>query len=310
MFKKSFLTFGLLAGLIGQALANGGTFVQQQPTGIYFGGAIGGDWARYKNNLVLNENATNKLIVNAYYPPITIFENFNQTTPFNFRKSPAGVDGGAFIGYKTFLHPNIYLALEGFGDISSNKKSWVVPFVGASFAEFTAFAFNNNVHVSTHFKGEAGVRLRAGAPINALNYLYFLTGFSEGFFRFHQSNLLLGQIPPINLGLKCGFSFPVELFNFNSNFDKNISKPGLQLGGGWERIVNNFGIRVQYAATFYKNLTFNNIINLPPNIPFSLRSNLCQRFGEQFSLNNGGFASQLNVKNTLQQLTFGVFYQL
>jgi hypothetical protein len=319
MSKKSFLTFGLLAGLTGQALANGGTVVQQQPTGFYFGGAIGSDWARYKNNLTLNENATNKIIEEnqpnlvfglPHKPSPVFFENFNQTTPFNFKKSDSDVNGGAFIGYKTYLQPSFYLALEGFGDLSSNRKSWAVPFAAASFAEVTAFAFNNYIQVSTRFKGDAGVRLRAGVPINALNSFYFLTGFSEGFFKFRQNNLLMGRIPPIFSGEpSCGTYNPVNLFNFTSSLEKNISKPGFQLGGGWERIFNNFGVRVQYAANFYKNFTTNNLINLPPNIPFTLQSLNCAK-AARLSFNDGTFSSQLREKPTIQQLTFGVFYQV
>jgi hypothetical protein len=329
MYKKVLLLSSLFIQ-IGSAFANGGTIAPMPPaSGFYVGAAIGGDSAHDRNNLSLNENVIFKRVPLGPPPEVAFFTNFNKSDTDRMNKNSQGWDGGLFIGYKFPVMTRLFVALEGFGDLSSNKSTWSTPFSGFfplndSLASRGAlspgttqmsnplpfpFSFNNNIHVSTRFQGDAGIRVRAGTQLNYTNAIYVFSGFSEGFFKINQQNLISGLIPSYSLNT-CLFN-EINLFNFSTNFQKSISRPGVQVGAGWETAaLNNMGFRFQYAATFYKTFSLNDVSNTPSNIPFVLINTCGPITGNNFSFNNGNFLTKISEGTTIQQLTVGMFYNI
>jgi hypothetical protein len=302
MFKR-ILAVSLLLPMASETLANGGTmeYISEPASGFYIGGDIGGDSVSYKPILTLNENAT--ILLSEEKKANYISENFNQALALHLKNSATGIDGGVFVGYKFSIKPTLYVALEGFGDLSSNKKSWSVPFANTFVSDVNSatLTLNNMVNLSTHFLGDAGGRVRAGISVNPINSLYVLAGFSEGFFRLQQNSTLNGAFPSSNCHINT-----IALFDINTpTSSKRLSESGFQIGGGWERLINhNIGIRIQYAATFYKRFTLNTQTYFPPNSS----GFYCENYATTFI--GGSFSSQLTEKPTVQQFTFGVFHQV
>lgn len=268
MFNKA-LVATAIAAISGVAFANGGTFapVPAAPCHVgsfYLGAGISRDRGLFKTD----ETAV-------YVDPVA--PNLTYGINKNFDWSGDGIDGELFAGYGITFQDHYYVALEGFGDITSNRANF-----NKSAALFTINPATvlTSAASSAKFQQDwsAGISVIPGVKITDSTMLFARIGWIISKFKL---NGVIDTVDIFNLG-----NGPFPTF-YNNN--KNLN--GVQLGIGLQAMVTtNVAVRTEWDWSRFQNFTANT-------------------FGT--NVNNSGlnYAAQVTVKHPENdQFKFGVAY--
>jgi opacity protein-like surface antigen len=249
MFRKALLATAVLAATSGIALANGGTFAPPPPPphhigNFYVGVSVSrdrGQWRADEDTVFINP---------AFSPTTTLlagtFRDFRGT---DFDWSGEGIDGELFAGYGITFVDHYYLALEGFGDVSSNRGTFDKTLIARDFDLNGNLLASGVLSTEGKFKQQwsAGVSVLPGIKITDSTLLYARIGWIISQFK------LTGTVNGADFG-QVGF-FPAGN-TILPGFDRHKDLNGVQLGIGAEAMVTQAcGLRLEWDWSRFAKFT-------------------------------------------------------
>ena len=148
----------------------------------------------------------------------------------------AGYGGEVFLGYGKQIIKNLYLAVEGFYDASSNEGN--IKFIDSN------TLYTRNLHGTFRQRWQYGIVARPGFNLNEYAQLYGRVGYVIS-----------------NIQLSGGISQTGVLGGFSGEFSSNKNCQGVQLGLGAEMPLNSrLNARIEWVWNSLQNYTNQSLI--------------------------------------------------